>query len=129
MSVDVLPDSRARDRKGATYDASWGCWLIPVYCANCGKQWGMVPEHHMRFAFVLCQGCAETHGDPAHVMKEPDQAFFERMAAEREQAVRRNPALLQMDPALADLTWMTRELENPNSALSKLAEEWRKTVT
>jgi len=92
-----------------------------VHCANCGDPWGMVPEHHMTFAFVLCESCAEKHGDPAHFLKEPDHAFRERLAAEREAAVRR-------DPALSDLAWITRELDNPNSTLTKLAEEWRKSA-
>jgi hypothetical protein len=77
MTIDILPESRPRDRKGAVQTADG--WMIPVYCANCGKRWGMVPEKHITFAFVLCESCVETHGVPAHFHMEPDRVFWDRV--------------------------------------------------
>lgn len=54
--------------------------MIPIFCANCGAPWGMVPEKHITFAFALCDKCFETHGAPAHLHMEPDRVFWERVA-------------------------------------------------
>lgn len=96
--ADFLPESRAREKRGVVRSAEHGN-LIPIYCANCGTEWGLVPEHHVTFAFALCDPCSETHGDVAHTYKEPDSVFWERVQnAERE------------------------------SDLSKIAREWEKHV-
>jgi hypothetical protein len=87
MAEDVLPESRAREVRGVVRSAKFGN-LIPIFCANCGKQWGMVPEHHVTFAFALCDDCEGKHGGVAHLHKEPDAVFWERIANEqREQGV------------------------------------------
>lgn len=54
-------------------------WWIPLYCANCGRRGGMVPERMITFAFYLCDPCAETHGHPAHFYVEPDVVFWDRV--------------------------------------------------
>lgn len=113
MTEDVLPDSRMRERKGGVHSATHGN-LIPIFCANCGKEWGFVPENFITFAFALCDKCAETHGDIAHTYKEPDDVFWERVnnAMKEEQLASRDELVTQLDDS--------------SSTFSKLAEEWRR---
>lgn len=128
--VDILPDSRARVTRGVYFDAFWGCNMIPVFCANCGNPHGAIPEKTTNFAFCLCDRC-EAYGGIAHFYKLPEEAFFAKLSDEREAEQRRNPvfaAEFATDPGLADLRWMTEQLGNPNSTLSKLAEDWRRTI-
>ena len=116
MAEDVLPESRAREVRGVVRSAKFGN-LIPIFCANCGKQWGMVPEHHVTFAYALCDDCEGKHGGVAHLHKEPDAVFWERIANEqREQGVPLTPEIL------------AKQLEDPSSVYSKLKAEWDKHV-
>jgi hypothetical protein len=116
VADDFLPESRARETRGVVRHNALGN-LIPIFCANCGKEWGMVPEHHVTFAFALCDPCAEKHGDVAHLYKEPDEVFWERVRnAEAEEGVTLTPELL------------TKQLEDPSSVFAKLAVEWDKHV-
>ena len=81
MSIDILPDSRPERPKGAKQiNATW--WM-PIYCANCGHDGGLVPEDNMTFAFYLCQSCADTWGPIAHTYMEPDAVFWRRVAEDR----------------------------------------------
>lgn len=82
MSVDLLPDSRCLDPKGLIRSKA-GMW-VPVFCANCGKAGGMVPEANTTFMFYLCNLCAETHGAVANTLMIPDEVFFGEIAAEQE---------------------------------------------
>lgn len=78
--IDILPDSRPKEPKGRVFQGavSW----IPIFCANCGADGGLVPEENCNFAFYLCNQCAETHGQvPGHMMM-PDQVFWERIKQE-----------------------------------------------
>ena len=111
MARDLLPDCRTRDRTGGVPSVLGT--LIPIYCANCGKPWGRVPETMITFAFALCEACAETHGPIAHTYQEPDEVFWQRVhQAELEEGVH-TPAALE------------RELADPTSSLAKLAREWQ----
>lgn len=115
MSHDILPDSRMRDPVGGIR-APGGGTLIPIYCANCGKQWGMVPEESITFAFALCDPCAETDiAIAAHFYKEPDAVFWERIENAQREGFGRplNPQEL------------ATQLDDPTSTLAKLADEWR----
>lgn len=112
--ADILPDSRARVTRGVVCSAEHGN-LIPIFCANCGKKWGMVPEEHITFAFALCDKCEEAHGAPAHLYAEPDSVFWERVAnAQAEKEIDMSNPLV-----------VAKQLEDPSSIFSKLAEEWR----
>jgi len=115
MSDDFLPDCRARERRGAVRTSTGT--KIPVYCANCGKHWGLVPEEMMTFAFVLCEGCAEKHGDIAHVYKEPDSVFWARV----EEAQRETAGRLMTLPELALAI-------DENPAFRALARDWTRHV-
>jgi len=82
--AEILPDSRARDASRILMGHG-GVW-VPVFCANCGADGGMVPEDNMTFAFYLCRPCAETHGAIAGMMMMPDEVFFERLKQEQLEA-------------------------------------------
>jgi hypothetical protein len=57
--------------------------FVPVYCANCGKPYGMVPESHITHVFALCdQGCAGKYGDAAHKYIDPDAVYADIATAE-----------------------------------------------
>jgi hypothetical protein len=81
---DVLPDCRARETRGRVFTA--GGVLVPVFCANCGRDGGWCPEENMTFLFYLCSTCAETHGQIAGTMLMPDEVFFERLRQEQVEA-------------------------------------------
>jgi hypothetical protein len=77
--MDLLPDCRAQAVPAGVNRGVLGTWL-PVFCANCGADGGLVPEENMTFIFYLCNSCAETHGQIAGTMLMPDEVFFARVA-------------------------------------------------
>ncbi len=112
MGAYLLPDSRPIRRTGAI--ELRGVWYVPVYCANCGKRYGMVPEHHITHVFALCdQGCAGKYGDGAHHYVDPDAIYRER--ATEEVFLKHGRPLTAAE--------VTRAVEN-NSALRALARDW-----
>lgn len=84
MSREVLPDSRARETKGVVQTKTAFGIMIPIYCANCGVEGGMVPERNMTFVFWLCQPCFESYGEIAGTMVQPDQVFWAQVKADWE---------------------------------------------
>lgn len=108
---NILPDSRARDIKGRVFTAA-GIWL-PVFCANCGTDGGLVPEENMTFVFYLCTKCAETHGAIAGTMMMPDEVFFEKLR--QEQLAAHGKYLSQQELAAV--------VEADDSPLAKLLKE------
>ena len=75
---DLLPDCRATITKGRVF--TFGGVLVPVFCANCGRDGGWCPEENMTFLFYLCPHCAETYGAVAGTMLMPDEVFFSKLA-------------------------------------------------
>lgn len=88
---------------------------IPIYCANCGAPWGMVPERMITGAFALCNGCSEKNGPIAHTYQESDAAFWRRAEEAQREEFGRMLAPRELAVQLDDLT----------SVLAKLAAEWR----
>ncbi len=72
-----LPDSRAREAKNRV--VQFGVWCVPVYCANCGCDGGVVPEENTTYIFYLCNGCADKHGRIEGTYAEPDAIFWEKV--------------------------------------------------
>jgi hypothetical protein len=60
-----------------------GAWWVPIFCASCGADGGLVPEAHMTFAFYLCNVCSKKYGHLTCTMVEPDAVFWERVAQEQ----------------------------------------------
>lgn len=77
--ADLLPDSRARDGREVTRHWFLGN-TVPIFCANCGKEGGRVPEENCTFAFWLCDNCVETFGPIAGTMMVPDEVFWQQVA-------------------------------------------------
>lgn len=100
MSRDVLPDSRARDTKGVVQTKTVFGIMVPIYCANCGCEGGLVPEQNMTFAFWLCTLCFETYGHITGTMVQPDQEFWAQVRAdqegERQRAIEKGQLVLRV---------------------------------
>lgn len=79
--VILLPDSRAKETKNRVFTPT-GTW-IPIFCANCGCDGGLVPEENMTFVFYQCQKCSETCGELTGHYKMPDEVFFEKLKQEQ----------------------------------------------
>jgi hypothetical protein len=116
-SRDILPNSRAKESKNILLID--GINYVPVYCANCGKQQGMVPENHISHVFALCdRGCAGKYGDLAHSYVDPDEIF--RRQATEEQLTKFGRLLTAEE--------VTLELEKRESLLAALAKDWQKRM-
>lgn len=77
MATAILPNCIAQRSKRSIVWANGMKWL-PLFCANCGKEGGMVLETDWNrvknFAFYLCDPCAEKL--PPMVAVSPDEAFW-----------------------------------------------------
>jgi hypothetical protein len=73
--MDLLPHCRARRVPAGGNRGMLGPWLS-VFCANCGADGGMVPEENKTFVFSLCNTCAESYGELAHVLWMPMRCVF-----------------------------------------------------
>ena len=104
MSIELLPDSRAKNVTGRVFTMN-GTW-VPVFCANCGKDGGLCPEENMTFLFYLCVTCNETYGAIAGTMVMPRPAAtrlrVETMRGASWLTCGLNPAALQA--AIVELT-------------------------
>ena len=57
---------------------------VPIFCANCGKLGGYVPEENCTFAVWLCDDpCAEKYGVIAGTLCMPDEMFWAKVAQEQ----------------------------------------------
>lgn len=78
----LLPDSRLADRsKGLKLIA--GTWWSPVFCANCTKPYGWVPEENCLFAVWLCDDCADKWTPLTGTLAMPDEVFWARVVLEQ----------------------------------------------
>lgn len=79
--VDILPDCRTKVVRNRLFvnGQSW----VPIFCANCGKEGGSVPEDNMTFAFWLCNPCFESKGHITTTMVVPDAVFYEQLRQEQ----------------------------------------------
>jgi hypothetical protein len=73
-AADMLPDSRSRSHRGGVKVN--GVEYEPIYCVNCGKQYGLVPAALITHVTALCDtGCAGKYGDLAHFYVDADAKF------------------------------------------------------
>ena len=120
MAVDILPDSRPRERKGSI--SVGGVEYLPIYCINCGRRYGMVPAHAITHVTALCDhGCAGKYGDLAHTYADVDSAFKVN-AAEATAAL---VAKLGRPVTAEELDRLTQE---PASPLAAVARDWQAHV-
>lgn len=84
----MVPDCRARAGRGAMRGPG-GLFYVPIYCANCHAEGGLVPEENTTFAFWLCNPCFRTMGEITNTMAMPDEVFWERVKQEQLERYRR----------------------------------------
>ena len=108
---DLLPDSRPRETKRAVFRN--GSFWIPIFCANCGSDGGLVPEENCTFAFYLCNSCSETWGSMAGTCAVPDDLFWLKVREAQQEKFGR----LLTQPEV------TEALKDEHHILSKLARE------
>lgn len=80
--VDILPDSRLK-KEVIGKPGPMGLLWVPIFCANCGCDGGLVPEENMNFAFYLCPPCFEKHGTIAGTYAVPEEIFWDTVNAEQ----------------------------------------------
>jgi hypothetical protein len=107
-ALEILPDSRAKVRRNAVRIGSLN-WL-PIFCANCGGDGGLVPEENMTFAFYLCTPCSGKWSALAGTMMVPDEVFWSHVHQEQ---INKYGRILPA-PELAEV------LKDGNSTLAKL---------
>jgi hypothetical protein len=77
--MNPLPDCRTREPKGAVNHLGYS-W-ISIFCANCGRFGGKVPEDNKEFAFYLCNACADKLPPIEGLYYEPDEEYWQRVHA------------------------------------------------
>jgi hypothetical protein len=110
-STDILPSSLTKVTKNVI-SVQGEPWK-PIFCANCGKDGGWVPEKNCDFAFYLCQPCADKHGSIAGTMMVPDEVFWARVKAEQVETYGRELTEAEIAEALKD----------SDNSLAKLARD------
>jgi hypothetical protein len=86
--LESPPDSRLRDRSKGIIRGLFPLlgikinW-VPIYCANCGKPHGLVPEENIDFVCWLCDDCADKWGPTLATMMIPDQIFWTKVRYEQ----------------------------------------------
>jgi hypothetical protein len=103
-AFEILPDSRAKVARNLKWSAAWGCMAVPIFCANCGRSGGFVPEEHCDFASYLCNDCVRDNPLPLGIYVTPDEMFWARVAADLgvdQEAAPTSPAVSACTPAPA----------------------------
>lgn len=79
--MNILPDSRLKHpvRVQRLENNLGSLNWVPIFCANCGADGGMVPEDNMSFAFYLCNSCAEKWVPLTNTYMEPDAVFWQKV--------------------------------------------------
>jgi hypothetical protein len=93
-SMEVLPLSTLSDHtKNVIYDKRGVGW-IPVFCANCGCDCGLIVAH--TFAFMQCDPCSEKFPCPEGFYRIPDEVFFAKMHAAIEDHYKRELSVWEL---------------------------------
>jgi hypothetical protein len=69
---DGLDDCRSRQREKHQIRRGRMLW-DKVYCAACGRLYGLVTADWTPHVYALCDQCAEKFGDPAGAVKVDEQ--------------------------------------------------------
>lgn len=107
----ILPECRTKVVRNVVMrgDVPW----VPLYCANCGADGGIVPEENCDFAFYLCMPCSERWGNIAGTYMEPDHVFWEKIQNEQ----------IEKYGRLLNPTEQTEILKDDTNILTRLAKE------
>jgi len=107
-NMEVLPDSRPRERHRAVF--MQGMFWIPIFCANCGADGGLVPEENCTFAFYLCTKCCEFWGGLAGTYAVPGEVFWAKVREAQMEKYQRLLSPLEEAEALKDEHHMLSKL-------------------
>jgi hypothetical protein len=107
----ILPDSRPKVQKNVVRlgNLDW----VPIYCANCGCDGGLVPAEHCNFAFYLCVPCADKWEPLAGTFMVPDEVFWQKVHDEQMEKYGR---ILSPDE-------LVEVLKDPENSLTKLCKD------
>jgi len=116
MDSNVLPNSIAvRSQKTVVWPN--GMKWIPLFCANCGKDGGLVLENEWdrvkNWAFYLCDPCAERWSPLVDMALAPDEVFWKKVREAQLEAYGRELTNAELVEALKD----------DNHILTKLAKD------
>lgn len=103
----LLPDCRLKTE--TITQRHWNLNWQPIFCANCGKSGGWVPEE-TTFIFYLCDPCAVKHGNIDGTYMVPDEVFFQEV---------KNAQLEEFGRELS-VPELTEALKDEESVLSKI---------
>lgn len=80
----VLPDSRLKSSRVVVRGLLGGKVVnwVKIFCANCGKPYGMVPEASCTFACWLCDPCADKWGPEFGAALMPEEVFWRNVHQE-----------------------------------------------
>ena len=92
---------------------------VPIFCANCGKDGGYVPEEASDFAFYLCDPCAEKWSPLAGTMAIPDEVFWENVKQTQIEAYGRELTGPEIAEALKDEHHVLTKLARDRSLFKK----------
>lgn len=77
----ILPDSRLKTKRTVVRAPLAGVMVnwVKIFCANCGKPYGMVPEQSCTFACWLCDPCADKWGPQFATALMPEELFWRQV--------------------------------------------------
>ncbi len=98
--MNVLPDSRSQQLRNGQYRG--GMWWVPIYCANCGGEGGLVPEDTTNFVFYLCNDCFALCGEITNTYVMPDEVFWEKVKQEQVEKYGRYLTQVELERVVAE---------------------------
>ncbi len=112
-SADLLPTSSCKVTRNVVIRG--GMAWAPIFCANCGKDGGLVPDFPevKANAFYLCVPCAEVWSPLVDTMMVSDEVFWQKMIA----------AQVEADGRVLTPLEQIEALKNSDHYLTKLARE------
>jgi len=115
MKPDLLPNSIAVRSPKVVVWPNGQKW-IPIFCANCGKDGGMVQETEFdlvkNFAFYLCDPCAAKWSPMTNTALSPDEAFWKKVRQAQLEAFGRELTAQEIIEALKDENHILTKLAN-----------------
>lgn len=105
LTKEILPNCIAQRTEKTIVWANGMKW-IPVFCANCGTDRGLVLESEWErvknFAFALCDPCAEKWSPLVDTYIAPDEAFWKKIHDAQMEAFGRDLTPEEIVEALKD---------------------------
>lgn len=113
---EILPNCIATRSERTIVWANGTKW-IPIFCANCGKDGGLVLETEWdrvkNFAFYLCDPCGEKWSPLVGMALSPDEAFWKKV----------RDAQLENFGRLLTNVELVEALKDDNHVLTKLCKD------